>query len=299
MYKFMFVALLSALSLFGQMEEDEKKSREVNPAYQSIMGWSAAPAHIQIQAGEANLKVGRRTAVGQTPIIYNGGIVNTFYPTFVNAVAPGEFVSIYGANFANFGQSAPAGNLPTFLNGVQVLVNNVAASLSYVGPNQINAQLPYSTLSFGNNTVVVSVNGLRSANFMIGGSIVLPALYKLGSSVYTQNQAGQPVGMPGYQGLLIGSTAVASIHYASGLGLTSPFVAAGQVTYTASSCNSSMIVQYSSTPVTIGYCGLSPGSIGLGQVNLIWPASTPAGTHTIRLRHGGVDIPAFTVTTRR
>lgn len=294
--------LVSSLATFAQPDIRSVELLRQNPSYEAFFNASPPPAHIQTSraAGRAKEMSPKgafdRQAVGDTPIINNQGIVNVFSTVWQNRLVAGEFVSIYGANFANISASAPPGNLPTNLNNVQVRVNGILAPLSYVGPGQINAQMPYTVSQFGNSNIVVTVGQKSSNSFTITNSVVAPVLYKLGGVVYTQDQFNQPVGMPGFPALITGSQPVATVHYVSGLGLTSPFVDAGQVTPAASTCNATMVVQSTTaTGLYVSYCGLSPGSIGLGQINLIWPANTPTGNHSVQLRQGGVDIPTFYV----
>jgi uncharacterized protein (TIGR03437 family) len=59
---------------------------------------------------------------------------------------PGALVSLFGFDLAPAAQSAApgaSGNFPTTLGGVQVLMNGFPSPLLYVGPNQINLQVPF------------------------------------------------------------------------------------------------------------------------------------------------------------
>ena len=73
------------------------------------------------------------------------GVVNSAGVQVSADVAPYELVSLFGVGIgpANaLGGQVVNGALTTSLGGVQVLFNNVAAPLLYVGPNQINAIVP-------------------------------------------------------------------------------------------------------------------------------------------------------------
>jgi uncharacterized protein (TIGR03437 family) len=73
------------------------------------------------------------------------GVVNSAGIQVSSDVAPYELVSLFGVGIgpANaLGGQIVNGALSTSLGGVQVLFNNVAAPLLYVGPNQINAIVP-------------------------------------------------------------------------------------------------------------------------------------------------------------
>jgi uncharacterized protein (TIGR03437 family) len=85
---------------------------------------------------------------GSAPYIFPTGILNAGSSApFTASLAPGELVSIYGANFTTANTSD--NNLPTTLGGVQVLVNGVAApiySVAHTGSyDQINAVIPMNT----------------------------------------------------------------------------------------------------------------------------------------------------------
>jgi hypothetical protein len=72
-------------------------------------------------------------------------------------VAAGSVVSLFGTNLALRAESASGSAAwPKVLGGTSVFVNGVAAPLGYVGPTQINAQVPFDTEA-GPATVTVVV----------------------------------------------------------------------------------------------------------------------------------------------
>src|ERR1700751_2391307 len=85
-------------------------------------------------------------AWAQAPSVNAGGVVNdgSYDKT---GVAPGSIVAIFGSNLASKTLLASSIPLSTSLGSVtSVTFNNVAAPLFFVGPLQINAQLPYESL---------------------------------------------------------------------------------------------------------------------------------------------------------
>jgi len=73
--------------------------------------------------------------------IYPNGIVNAGSDApFSASWAPGELISIYGANLAS--AATVDGTLPTALGGAQVLINGVPAPIYSVSSGQINAVIP-------------------------------------------------------------------------------------------------------------------------------------------------------------
>jgi uncharacterized protein (TIGR03437 family) len=86
------------------------------------------------------------------------GVANSAGIQVSSSVAPYELVALYGVGLGPakaLGGKVVNGALTSSLGGVQVLFNNVAAPLLYVGPNQINAIVPSSV--FGQDTAIVQV----------------------------------------------------------------------------------------------------------------------------------------------
>ncbi len=71
-------------------------------------------------------------------------------------VRSGSFISIFGSNLAASAMQASGASWPNVLEATSVFINGIAAPLGYVSPNQINAQVPNSTLP-GQATVTVVV----------------------------------------------------------------------------------------------------------------------------------------------
>ena len=106
--------------------------------------------------GAIRIGVGKNPSIGLNVALqapgFNGsgvfidptGIVNAASSAlFTAGVAPGELISIYGANLASAVLSDA--NFPATLGGVQVLINNRPAPIFTVSPNQISAVVPFAT----------------------------------------------------------------------------------------------------------------------------------------------------------
>jgi len=89
------------------------------------------------------------SAQSAAPLLPSNGVVNAADDT--SAMAPGDFLSLYGSNLADEVHQASSLPLPTTLNGVAVDVQaggqTYAAPLVFVSPGQINCQLPYEATS--------------------------------------------------------------------------------------------------------------------------------------------------------
>jgi uncharacterized protein (TIGR03437 family) len=101
--------------------------------------------------------------------------------TYTSGMAPGAWVSIWGANLAPseaVWNPQPGQPLPTTLNGVGVFFNGSPAALSYVSPTLINTLVPAGVLE-GAVRIVVEGGGGGLQTVMATASRVLPALYAL------------------------------------------------------------------------------------------------------------------------
>jgi uncharacterized protein (TIGR03437 family) len=222
-------------------------------------------------------------------VIFSGGIVNpTTYAS--EPFAPGEIVALFGLQLAAPGISAQNPGLPplaTKLGDAQVLVNGVAVPLFYVGPQQINFQIPYSFTSGQTATVQVVSGGtpgnsrsiaitatsprilLFSGNygiaFNIDGSIPLPS-----------SQVVPPfVSHPAKPGDVL-------VIYGVGFGQTSPPAVEGMAANLAPALQNAATTTVSfggpanlGVTATAGYSGLTPTAVGLYQINVMVPLNAP------------------------
>jgi len=192
------------------------------------------------------------------------GIVNT--ADYQAPVAPGSVISIFGANLAPAEAQAGGAPLPMSLGGISVLVNgSIKLPLFYVGPTQINAQLPYETPA-GADTL--SINGSAPVSFTVAASA--PGIIVYGgnravaiNSDYSLNGPDHPIQTGGWITV-----------YLTGQGLVSPTVPTGAVApgdplaYPVLPVTATLGGQ----SATVMFAGLTPGYIGLFQVNLRIPS---------------------------
>jgi uncharacterized protein (TIGR03437 family) len=79
-----------------------------------------------------------------TPLVTQQGVVHAASDVPGAPIAPGELITVYGANLA----SGTAGNqglpLPLSSNGTQVLLGAKPLPILYTSAGQMNVQVPYS-----------------------------------------------------------------------------------------------------------------------------------------------------------
>jgi uncharacterized protein (TIGR03437 family) len=205
-------------------------------------------------------------------------------------VAPGGWIAVFGQQL-HVGAPILANVFPLggTLGGAMVLVNGSPAPLYYVSESQINFQMPYATPP-GDATVQVNRDGQTGNTVSVK---VAPAAPRLLVFSYP--------GLQGYAEAYLNSSTVFAVpvtagissgpahagdtlvFFAFGLGQTVPAATDGAAP-TASPIPGTphMIIGQSSLPtsgVTISpsYAGLTPGSVGVYQINVPLPSNVPRG----------------------
>lgn len=219
------------------------------------------------------------------------GVVNagSFAP-FTESWAPGELLTLYGSNLApNPLTVASQVPFPTTLDGVQVLVNGVAAPIYYTTPGQISAIVPYSA-----TTGVVQIQVMNAAG---SSNIVTNFSGLTAPGVLTQSQNGFGYGdVEHADGSLVTPQHPAQIGetvavYLTGLGTVYPAIADGAAgpvnpfSQTTSTITAYLDSTASTTSVqaTVGYAGLAPQLAGLYQMNLTIPTGAAAGDNYLEI----------------
>jgi uncharacterized protein (TIGR03437 family) len=226
------------------------------------------------------------------------GVVNAANSApFTAQVAPGEFLTLYGSGLAPSGMSAPSLPLPKTLNGVQVLINQVAAPINYVSPTQINVVVPFD--GAGTIAHIQVINGANSSNIVTE----LEGLTSVG--VFTNN----PEGGLGYAAARhsdyssITKSSPAQIGetvslYLAGMGAVYLPVTDGTAAPSnpPSSTTAEPLVFLLDTAghylqATVGFSGLAPGFAGLYQINCTIPSGLVAGNALLEII--GLDSDSF------
>ncbi len=214
----------------------------------------------------------------------------------INATPPGSVFVLFGGNLATRPAGAVTTILPTTLLSTTVTVNGEFAPLFYVDSGQIDAQMPWD-IPGGTVATVIVKNGSSTSN---AAAVTVPATGTPGISVYPSNRAvvvnqDNSVNSPS-AGASVGDEVVA---YFTGGG---PVQAAGKLVTGSPTPNGLSPVTGNSTvtvgtaTATIKYIGLTPGSIGLYQVNFIVP-QLAKGTYNVIINIAGYasNNPVMTI----
>jgi len=252
---------------------------------------SVAVAVNAINGPTLTVPVEMEIVANPVPTISTGGVLNNANFAANDPLGVGTIAAVFGEFLADQLAAAPGAPLPTTLSGVRVLVNGRAAPLYFVSPGQINFQVPFETL--GGDAIVqverggavgnrVAVNivpqagrilvwpGLRHGIIVnADGSLPLPPGVQLGAFPTKAARPGDVL-----------------VIYAIGFGQTAPAVASGAASPSGPLAQlSNVIVRFGATtlfdttiPVAAQFAGLSPGFVGLYQINVQVPRGVPASS---------------------
>ena len=215
-------------------------------------------------------------------------------------ITSGSWFTVYGSGFTpNTRSWATADfngkNLPTALDGVQVLVHGHPAPICFISPGQINALAPSDTYTGDVDVQVIAANGLKSPVYTVALARYTPGffLYGVTSGKYPVAHVGSEfIGKAGLITGLVTRPAKAGetiTLYGTGFGpATVPFVPETTVTG-YSELTPAPTFTIGGVPAEVVFAGQT-GS-GLYQFNVKIPV-VPAGDQKLIATIGGVASPS-------
>ena len=247
----------------------------------------------------ASARLSGRIAPNQAPILTPNGIVNNSNPLLGGALAPGTVAAVYGSGLTASATPASPGitPLPTQFQNTQLLVGSFGSPLYFLSGNQLDAQIPAELNTPQKYPAVAVVNGALTLPITITIAPVSPgvAAYADGSAIAQHNDftlvTQSSPAHPG-ESLMI---------YLSGMGATNPPVASGQVAPGAKvgdTLASAVIqpeVEVDGQTAQIEFAGLTPGGVGLYQINFVVPNNVSAGSVQLTVTQQGIAANATTL----
>ncbi len=247
----------------------------------TIAARASAPGY-----ANATAEIAGRVLPNAAPVLAPNATGAVFNPLVGGGLGPGNIVQIYGSSLAAQTVAPAVLPLPTAVIGTSVIIGGVQAPLYYVSPGQINAQIPFELAPNQQYQLIVSANGALTTPEQIQLNSGAPAVLAFTSgAVVAQHQDGS----------LISATSPAApgeyiVIYLTGLGATTVDVPSG------SPSPSSPLAYVVNTPslslngnsVDVQFAGLTPGLVGLYQINFQIPATLATGSYNLVITQNGV-----------
>jgi len=189
-------------------------------------------------------------------------------------VAPGELVTIFGANLgpvAAAGAQLDGQRITDNTAGTTVMFDGVAAPLLYTSATQINAVVPFGVAG-PTTQIQVMYQGNAVASTTVAVQAASPAVFAL-------NGSGGGQGAILNQNLTVNSSSNSAalgsvvVLYATGAGLTTPTSQDGELTVAPYPLpNLPVSVTIEGVPAQVLYAGAAPGLVaGVIQINVVVP----------------------------
>jgi uncharacterized protein (TIGR03437 family) len=201
------------------------------------------------------------------------------------SLSPGTIVAVYGSHLGSQIAQPSTIPLPTKLNGTTVLVGGIPSPLFYVSPGQINVQIPFELKSSEQYQVIVNANGALTPPQPIQLTQANPGLDTFPD--------GSLVAVHASDGTLISATSPAQrgeyvVLFLLGLGATDNPVTTGDSSSGTVLARVTVppTITMNSNPVPISFAGLTPGFVGLYQVNTQIPDNQPGGNVVVSVSQG-------------
>ncbi|MEX2261450.1 MAG: putative Ig domain-containing protein [Bryobacteraceae bacterium] len=252
-----------------------------SPSQTTVTARASAP-----NLGAATSEIIGSVTANAVPLLAKNGVLHNLNPQRGAPVAPGNVVAIYGSNLAVSTEAAATLPLPTSINGTSVIVGGVEAALYFASSGQINAQIPMELEPDREYQIVVSVNGAISAADSIYTSSVQPGIAAFQDrGIIAQHSNFQLVSSaePARPGEYI-------VIYLAGMGVTDVPVRTGAPSPGDPLARARVQprVTLDGKPVEIVFAGLTPGLVGLYQINLRIPEGARHGVQSLTVEQEGI-----------
>jgi len=243
------------------------------------------------------------------PAINAGGVVNA--ASYQTTVAPGSYVALFGTNMVEAdllnnanGDNASWLPLPMAIDGVNVSFDVPSAGISapgnliFVGPTQINVQVPWELQGQSSAQVKVTVDEefgypIFSGVVTVPVAAYAPAFYVGGGTIAAQDAiTGAQIlsSNPAHSGEILSL-------YANGLGPVSNTPASGSAALASplsQTTGALPVVTIGGQQAQVSFSGLAPGFPALYQINATVPAGL-TGNQQVTVSIGGQTSPAVTL----
>jgi uncharacterized protein (TIGR03437 family) len=231
------------------------------------------------------------------PWNYDASVAAPKITSIVNAadlgsgVAPGGLITVFGTNLSPVNIATKELPLPTALGDSCLTVNGLPLPLIFSSPTQINAQLPFQTT--GNVTLILRTPGGVSDNYNLVVQPTSPSVFRAAIEGYdslipTIVRAGNEMIVTTSNPVHRGDWLAV---YLTGLGQTTPALDAGLPAPSdpLALALTQPTINLGGVSLPVSYAGLTPGQVGVYQINVSVPRNAPTGLAIpLNITQGGV-----------
>ncbi|HEX3743066.1 MAG TPA: protease pro-enzyme activation domain-containing protein [Bryobacteraceae bacterium] len=223
------------------------------------------------------------------------GVTNA--ASYAQSYAPGMILAVFGAGMGTLAQSAATLPLPYMMSGVEAYMCPVNCNTSstvwyvplyYVGPNQVNIQIPYEASGAVDLNIA---NPYQTTDYFFTVSPIAPGIFTFldGSSDVNPSRTA--------------SAGQTTFLYITGEGAVSPSLADGE-SPSAGTPLTQLPKPREAVTVTVGgiqspqisFVGIPSGLVGVTQVNFVVPSNVPSGRQPVIVTVGTVATPPAYIT---
>jgi uncharacterized protein (TIGR03437 family) len=259
---------------------------------------NTAPVDSGSGTGSVTVLMANGISTVSGPLIYPEGIVDAARFQANAALAPGSIAAVFGNLFVGPTVATKTTPLPTSLSGLAIKFGTVSAPLFFASAGQVNIQIPWET---GGSTEVfanVTSNGVSNAiGQPVGITPFAPAIFSADGTGTGQGAIqDQNYKLVDSSNPAVGGVTTIQI-YCTGLGAVTNPPATGHPTpaqpFSQTLVNPSVTIGGVTAPVV--FSGLTPGTVGLYQINAQVPASVPAGQENVIVSANGITSNTVTI----
>lgn len=199
--------------------------------------------------------------------------------------APGMIMAVYGTGLGTLAQLASTLPLPLYMAGTEATINGVSTPLYYVGPNQVNLQIPYET-PVGQADLSIG-NPYQNVDFRFTVTNVGPGIFTFSDGSVNPSRTAK-----------VGDTVPLFI---TGEGKVSPSLQDG-TSPAAGTPVAQLPKPRATVSVSVGgiaasstspywFVGIPSGLVGVTQINFTIPAGVPSGRQPVIVTVGNTQTP--------
>jgi uncharacterized protein (TIGR03437 family) len=231
------------------------------------------------------------------PTLVSNATVNNLNPVPGAALSPGTIAQVYGTGLGTSPVSTGAAPLPTTFDNTFALVGPSEAPLYFLSSGQVNIQIPYEASANQQMPIVLSVNNAITLPQMLSVVPATPGVLSddKGRSPSAPQNGANIVAQHSADYSMVTSANPAKpgeylLMYLVGMGATNPPVASGVESPTSPLAYvvAQPTVTVNSQPATVSFAGLTPGFVGLYQVDFQVPMGLSSGEFEVDVTQNGV-----------